>query len=96
MASEPEPEPKVSGLRAEVTCPVCLEVPRHGGLFQCPKGHLICEEDHARLPEPKNLPRVQNTLRKGTACAEQNCSQDIGRYRTNMQVQTTDKACTVN
>ncbi len=35
--------------KEEVTCPVCLEVPRWGGLLPCPNSHLICEACYEEL-----------------------------------------------
>ncbi len=38
-------------LQEEVTCPVCLMVPREGGLLPCVNSHLICEKCFANLKE---------------------------------------------
>ncbi len=55
----------LSALKEEVTCPVCLEVPRRGGLFQCPNGHLICEDDHAKLKGAKTCPECRASYGQG-------------------------------
>ena len=35
---------KVDDMKKQVKCPVCLEVPRKGPVFNCPNGHLVCQE----------------------------------------------------
>ncbi len=46
-ATRPSKKSKMSSrmsiLREQVTCPVCLDVPRFSGFFTCPNGHLVCE-----------------------------------------------------
>jgi len=37
-------EEKVSDLKKQVECPVCLEVPRKAPVFSCRNGHLVCQK----------------------------------------------------
>ncbi len=39
----------LANVKNELTCPVCLDVPRVGHLFQCRNGHLICQEDYQKI-----------------------------------------------
>ena len=44
------------------SCSVCLETPRpHMKVFQCPEGHVFCEECHSR-PELKSCPECRVSL----------------------------------
>jgi len=37
-------EEKVSDLKKQVECPVCLEVPRKAPVYSCRNGHLVCQK----------------------------------------------------
>ncbi len=49
-------------LEEEVTCPVCLTVPREGGLVPCPNSHLVCEACFANL-RSKSCPECRAEYR---------------------------------
>jgi E3 ubiquitin-protein ligase SIAH1 len=36
-------------LKEVLECPVCLRVPRSAPIFQCVRGHIVCNECHAKL-----------------------------------------------
>ncbi len=50
-------------LKEEVTCPVCLEMPRSGYLL-CANGHLTCRTCHSRLKN-KSCPQCRARCSKG-------------------------------
>ena len=52
-------DPANDDLRDEVTCPVCLEIPRSGGLLPCPNSHLICVDCFDRLRRRKVCPECR-------------------------------------
>ncbi len=54
----------MEALRERVTCPVCYEIPRQGGFFQCPNGHLVCERDFESLSGPKMCPECRTEYRR--------------------------------
>ena len=33
----------------DLECPVCLEVPKEGNIYQCKNGHIFCEICQAKL-----------------------------------------------
>ena len=35
---------KIDGMKRQIECPVCLEVPRTGPVYTCPNGHLVCQK----------------------------------------------------
>ena len=39
---EAEAAISVSDLRRSLECPVCLETPKAGPLYQCENGHILC------------------------------------------------------
>ena len=43
--------PSTEDLREELECPVCLEVPTKGSIYQCESGHIHCHKCHPRLRE---------------------------------------------
>ena len=36
-------------LKDVLECPVCLKVPRAAPVFQCERGHVVCNECHPKL-----------------------------------------------
>ena len=36
-------------LKDVLECPVCLKVPRSAPIFQCERGHVVCNECHPKL-----------------------------------------------
>ena len=36
-------------LKDVLECPVCLKVPRCAPIFQCERGHVVCNECHPKL-----------------------------------------------
>ena len=58
----------VAGLRKALECPVCLETPKAGPLYQCENGHILCSgcidkvqecpQCRAKLP----VTRIRNLL----------------------------------
>ena len=53
----------IEELRKSLECPVCLETPKSGPLYQCENGHIICSGCNAkvnRCPECRvTLPNVR-------------------------------------
>ena len=46
---EAEAAISVSDLRRSLECPVCLETPNAGPLYQCENGHIVCSECIGRV-----------------------------------------------
>ena len=38
------PDISLEDLRRALECPVCLETPKAGPLYQCENGHILCSE----------------------------------------------------
>ena len=60
-------ETSIEDLTNTLQCPVCLETAHNPPIFQCPEGHLLCQDCNKRL---KECPRCGNPLqnsRNGTA-----------------------------
>ena len=50
-------------LREKATCQVCLEVRQEGKIFQCERGHLICEKCRNDLrSRPRQCPTCASVL----------------------------------
>ncbi len=43
----------------DLECPVCLSVPREGGMVPCPNWHLVCERCFRNLDLPKGCPECR-------------------------------------
>ena len=51
----------LESLKTHLECPVCLNVPKVGPIYQCRNGHLLCKECHPRM---KCCPLCQIPLEK--------------------------------
>jgi len=51
----------MESLKTHLECPVCLNVPKVGPIYQCRNGHLLCKECHPRM---KCCPLCQIPLEK--------------------------------
>ena len=57
------PDISLEDLRRALECPVCLETPKAGPLYQCENGHILCSGCNGKVqqcPECRvNLPNVR-------------------------------------
>ena len=53
----------VKELIKDLECPVCIETPRVGPLFQCENGHILCSQCNGKIKQcPQcriDLPKVR-------------------------------------
>ena len=45
----PSPCVSIEDLNANLECPVCLDLPQSGPIYQCRNGHLMCKDCHPKM-----------------------------------------------
>ena len=45
----PSPCVSIEDLNANLECPVCLDLPQSGPIYQCRNGHLMCKDCHSKM-----------------------------------------------
>ena len=60
-------ESGIEGLVNTLQCPVCLETAHKPPIFQCPEGHLLCQDCNERVKEYPQCGKPLENARNRTA-----------------------------